>query len=809
MVLSCNYCAKMKYVGNENFTVFSNSTLQVQVSSTDTACSSSWNEFSRSVSAIATPGSITPTKVPFPSGCCGQCTIYASDVDVNYWPVASISDHDNATITATVGSTQPVTSVSDGTTFTSPTIYLKFPEVGALNSCGVVGGQYTNILLGMKPDAISRMAFGTKYPMNFATVTPYSTPDEADCAVVPAGFGRPVECIPGPHETLSHDLNGNPILGPNILLNDWLAVPNELRDLDPSWRDCKPDLIGSYDPPRILVPANVLVRPSPKVDAVPTSRTATPAPSVHPPEATNTARLHVAPSSSKSPKSPSNPKTDGHRYVNQSPGERHPGQRSPVVNKPAQDPGTKDPPAKDPSPKTQPTKDPQAENSPAKNPSKPTHSFDRLAQTPTVREPSGNNLRQDTLSITKVQSERSSKVIFASQNFHSEEPIRVVSSTNPPPSIGQDTQKIPTKTNLRAEEPAPESPVSHQRNLAMKSPIAGPSPLDIGPQIPTATSDGRSISSTQRVLPEAVAHVSGNIISFAALASRTHNHASPDIPMTAENYEENDTGKYIINGQTITSDDPPTVPETPISAHSLDRSRPEPAILPYTADTSGNYAIGSQILGPGRSVTVSGTVISAAALDPPKPTPISALPVLTFGSENFAANAAGYYTMNGETLSAGSSILISGTIVSAPSLLVLTPTFQGPSSPILTLGPKINDGISAIKDLVDGQTLTRGGSVTVKGAVVSLSASATGLIIGTSTIPLSSNDPDQQPIPTTPNLGGVILKEVSSLQNLPTSTRGAANSTYVPQAYIGNAVPARIISAAWLALAGTILLAIL
>lgn len=50
--------------------------------------------------------------------------------------------------------------------------------------------------------------------------------------------------------------------------------------------------------------------------------------------------------------------------------------------------------------------------------------------------------------------------------------------------------------------------------------------------------------------------------------------------MNAENYEENLTGKYIINGQTSTSDDLPTVSETLISASSLDRSRPEPAVLP-------------------------------------------------------------------------------------------------------------------------------------------------------------------------------------------------------------------------------------
>lgn len=42
----------------------------------------------------------------------------------------------------------------------------------------------------------------------------------------------------------------------------WLAVPNEIRTVDLAWEDCDLADLRSFDPPQILVPAQVLASPT-------------------------------------------------------------------------------------------------------------------------------------------------------------------------------------------------------------------------------------------------------------------------------------------------------------------------------------------------------------------------------------------------------------------------------------------------------------------------------------------------------------------------------------------------------------------
>lgn len=87
--------------------------------------------------------------------------------------------------------------------------------------------------------------------------------------------------------------------------------------------------------------------------------------------------------------------------------------------------------------------------------------------------------------------------------------------------------------------------------------------------------------------------------------------------------------------------------------------------------------------------------------------------------------------MSGSIISltpSGSDIVIDG------STIALSPTFK----PVITIGSQVFTENSASQFVVDGQTLSPGGVVTVSGSIISLAPSASDIVIGGSTILLSS-----------------------------------------------------------------------
>lgn len=91
----------------------------------------------------------------------------------------------------------------------------------------------------------------------------------------------------------------------------WLAVPDEVRWLYPDRSTCVPSLVGSYDPPRVLVPAQVLVASTTSAAAPEfSSPAATPAPNVQPQAATRTVTFPTEPSISIVSKSKYTPNLD-------------------------------------------------------------------------------------------------------------------------------------------------------------------------------------------------------------------------------------------------------------------------------------------------------------------------------------------------------------------------------------------------------------------------------------------------------------------------------------------------------------------
>lgn len=213
-----------------------------------------------------------------------QCTISAESVQLHHWPGSYLSDYPNVTVTS--NATEPVTAVVNGTTFTSPTVHLSYVGVSAVDYCSrTVGKSYTGAIIGVSLDAVLSIEspHSPATTFNFADLNKPYSPDVLYKI-----------CWPEPQERC--------VVADDAVYNPRIVVPEEIRALDPAWKNCEPDFFGSYDPPRILVPAQVLVNPTLAAEIKGTPSTATPAHTVKSQEAANTSKLDARkPSPSESP----------------------------------------------------------------------------------------------------------------------------------------------------------------------------------------------------------------------------------------------------------------------------------------------------------------------------------------------------------------------------------------------------------------------------------------------------------------------------------------------------------------------------
>ena len=170
----------------------------------------------------------------------------------------------------------------------------------------------------------------------------------------------------------------------------------------------------------------------------------------------------------------------------------------------------------------------------------------------------------------------------------------------------------------------------------------------------------------------------------------------------------------------------------------------------YTADSASNIRIGSQTLTPGGpAITVSGTSLSlapSASLVVIEKSTVAlnsspGLPKITIGEETIAPNSASEFLLSGQTLAPGGpAVTVSGTLLSlAPSasLVVIgesTVTLNSvPGLPTLTIGGSTIIANSASEYIVSSHTLTPGGAITVNGTQISVAATGTDVVVGSST----------------------------------------------------------------------------
>lgn len=272
--------------------------------------------------------------------------------------------------------------------------------------------------------------------------------------------------------------------------------------------------------------------------------------------------------------------------------------------------------------------------------------------------------------------------------------------------------------------------------------------------------------------------------SGANLVAGTLAPAPAAMTFAGSTYTANSASEFVIAGQTLTQGGSINVAGTAISLPSGANAAvvggstqalitPAPASAPavltfggstYTANSASQFVVAGQTLTPGGRITVFGTPISeapAGAASPyaviggstqslgSAPSIVNAPPILTFDGSTYTANAASQFVIAGQTLTPGGAITISGTPISeaagtAPAFAVIGSSTQslGSASDITTEAPVMTfDGQTYTADassdfVINGQTLTPGGVITVSGTPISeapAGAASGFVVVGSST----------------------------------------------------------------------------
>ena len=190
---------------------------------------------------------------------CGQvCLIGASEVQLFYWPVTTAAGNLSAPAAAAAS---PYTLVSDGFTYTSPSVYVAYRGLkasAAYQPFGLpIGGKSHDVTVGYPPEALSTSHCNMQYSntaqayqaINY-TMLEYPPPNSAltDCA----------------HVSGVQDVGAsyyNPSAS-NEATSPVFSIPGPMNWVDPLWSTCIPVTYGVFDPPRKLEKASNMVAPT-------------------------------------------------------------------------------------------------------------------------------------------------------------------------------------------------------------------------------------------------------------------------------------------------------------------------------------------------------------------------------------------------------------------------------------------------------------------------------------------------------------------------------------------------------------------
>lgn len=372
-------------------------------------------------------------------------------------------------------------------------------------------------------------------------------------------------------------------------------------------------------------------------------------------------------------------------------------------------------------------------------------------------------------------------------------------------TIAPQTARAPslTPTVQVAEPPAPPPKVSIPILLGTPtdSPFHFESPNVPSPTFPEAPTSSPGTPAGPGILPIVNPPATAELQAPAPAPT-----AKPVLTFAGSTYIPDESSNIQIAGHTLKPGSAAAViANTPISlapggmaaivstsTHIL-ATLASPAVLTfagsvYTADASSNIVVaGSTIKPGGAAIVLSGTTISlapggaaavvgtstemltgATSIDAAS-TPVQAIPALTFGGSTYLADQASRFVIAGETVTPGGVITVSSTRISiargADSAVVGSSTQSLLNAavtpkPVLTFGGSTYIAGDSTDFAIDGQTLTKGGTIKVGGTQMSLDQAGTNVVIGTSTQTLGTTSAVVQELVI--SFGGSIYSADSS-----------------------------------------------
>ncbi|KAI6909639.1 hypothetical protein KC318_g3076 [Hortaea werneckii] len=227
-----------------------------------------------------------PATQSFAPGCslgCQTCAITGDTVQVYYWPPTTATAVENGTLTASAShalsngaanATGPVTAIVGDATLTSPTIYISYRSLYASNSCHQVGQRYSNTIIPLaKNDDLKSLAY---HQLDDMPARPglSGSPSSWEYEELPFNLTDLTEPVPlsiymqlprcqlslSAYTKAGFDA-GDFTCSEYGAYKPLIAIPTEVRDLDPAWASCTAWYGGAYDPPKALQGATALATP--------------------------------------------------------------------------------------------------------------------------------------------------------------------------------------------------------------------------------------------------------------------------------------------------------------------------------------------------------------------------------------------------------------------------------------------------------------------------------------------------------------------------------------------------------------------
>ena len=388
------------------------------------------------------------------------------------------------------------------------------------------------------------------------------------------------------------------------------------------------------------------------------------------------------------------------------------------------------------------------------------------------------------------------------------QPIKAPSSDAPqmtsPPSIPQPGAPAGGKF----------SPVRPVSPPAQPAPIPAPAPImTIGSSVVTQDASSNFVIGSQTLAPGGSITHSGTVLSLApsgggvvfgpstqAVQPAPSPQPLPVVTLAGSTLTANAASQFQVGTQTLVPGAPPitqggqVISLAPSAAAIVlgpstqqitsPAGAPPPVIVvggsAVTQNSAGQFVVGSQTVGAGSPpITVAGQAVSivpsgnAVVFGPTTQNLAPAAPpapVITVAGRAITVNAQSQYIVGSQTLATNSPpITIAGqqialapsgnSIIFGPSTQALeTPTIViATSAPVLTIGTSLVSTDASSNYIIAGQTLRPGSAITVSGTAISLSPSATALVINGQTQSLAASKILATQLPPLITLGSTVL----------------------------------------------------